>query len=210
MVDVLSNLDGASEQGTMTYTILGLILLLLGFFHLFDGVEPAELKIVQDLQKISTRKTLLMFFKEIWFFGRTSFTLIILALLICFNWKVGGVAVGIFLVIIGIEYLFKTLYTRERPFTSQQNISMLQPLEPTDSSFPSGDTMRVWYLALVISAAAGSGTAILIAAATLAVLVTLGRMVMGVHFLTDTLAGAGLGILGAGATIYLWNLLNIV
>jgi len=190
----------------MTYHLLGLLLLLLSFIHLFDELIPLEVNIVRYVQQISKRKPLLFFFKEVWFFGRTSFAFILLVFLVCINWKTGLIAVGVFLVIVIIEYLVKTLYFRKRPYAAHQGIAMLQSLEPLDSSFPSGDTMRVWYLALIISTYAGDTTFFLTATISLAILVTLGRLVMGVHYLTDTLAGAGLGILGAGTTIWLWNL----
>ncbi len=193
----------------MTYHFLGLILLLLGFIHMFDEVVSLEVSIVRYVQQISKMKPLLFFFKEVWFFGRTSFAIIFLVFLVCIKWKTGLIAAGVFLVIVGIEYLIKTLYFRKRPYTAHQGIAMLQPLEPLDSSFPSGDTMRVWFLALIISSSAGDTTFFLTGMISLAILVTLGRLVMGVHYLTDTLAGAGLGILGAGTTIWLWNLLNI-
>jgi len=194
----------------MTYHLLGLILILLGFMHMFDEILPFEVSIVRYVQQISKRKPLLFFFKEVWFFGRTSFALILMVFLICINWKTGLIAAGVFLIIVSIEYLIKTLYNRKRPYTAQQGIAMLQSLEPLDSSFPSGDTMRVWYLALTISVSAGENIFFLAATISLALLVTLGRIVMGVHYLTDTLAGAGLGILGAGTTIWLWNLLNVL
>jgi len=194
----------------MTYHLLGLILILLGFIHMFDEIVSLEVSIVRYVQQISKRKPLLFFFKEVWFFGRTSFALILLVFLICINWKTGLIATGVFLIFVGIEYLFKTLYNRKRPYTAHQGIAMLQSLEPLDSSFPSGDTMRVWYLALIITSSAGDNIFFLTATISLAILVTLGRLVMGVHYLTDTLTGAGLGIMGAGTTIWLWNLLKIL
>ena len=66
---------------------------------------------------------------------------------------------------------------------------MLQPLEPFGSSFPSGDALQIWYPAFIVPVAAGNATVFLTAAISLAILVTLGRMVMLVHYLTDTLAG---------------------
>jgi len=177
---------------------------------MFDEVGQIEPNIVRSVQQILRPKPLLIFFQEAWFFGRTSFVLIVLIFLICIDWKNGLVAFGVFSVFVGIEQLIKSLYFRKRPYTSHQSIAMLQPLEPFDSSFPSGDALRVWYLALIIPFAAGSSTLFLAATISLAILVTLGRIVMGVHYLTDALAGAGLGILGAGTTIWLWNLLNIL
>jgi len=194
----------------MIYFITGSILILFGFSHVLNEVNAVEPKIIQYFQQISNHKPLLSLFKEIWLFGRTSFALIILILLSCLNWKMGGIAAGVFLIIIGVEYLIKTLYTRNRPFAALGYISMLQPVKPKDSSFPSGDTLRIWYLALIISTAAGGRPAMLIAAIALASLVTLGRLVMGVHYLTDVLAGAGMGILSAGVTVWLWNVFNIM
>lgn len=194
----------------MTYLLLGLILILFGCFHMFDKASPHEMKIVRYIQQISKQKSLLFFAREVWFFGKTSFALIMLVFLVCINWKTGLIAAGVFLVIVGIEYIIKTFYIRKRPFFENKEIVMLQPFEPLDSSFPSGDTMRVWFLALIIPAYTGNPTTFLTAAIILAFLVTMGRLVMGVHYLTDTLAGAGLGILGAGTTIWLWNLLDVL
>ena len=191
----------------MIYHILGSILVLIGCSHFVGVVDRVEPEIILYIQR--KFNPLQVYFKEIWFFGRTSFTLIVLVFLTCFDWKMGLAAAGVFLVTVCIEYFVKKLSNRGRPYTSHPAIAMLQPLEPADSSFPSGDTLRVWYLALIIPAASGNSSFVLTAAISLAVLVTLGRMVMGVHYFTDTLAGAGLGILGAGTTLWLWNLMNI-
>ena len=210
MVDVLSGLARPDDREFVTYYLIGLVLIVLGCFHKIDLVNKTEPKITQFFQQALKRKPVLSFFKNIWIFGRTTFSLILILLLTLFEWKTGLIAAGVFLVIIGVEFLAKSLYFRSRPYVSHQGISLLQPLEPLDSSFPSGDTLRVWYLALIISAASGGTTLFLTAVIFLAVLVTLGRLVMGVHYLTDTLAGAGLGVLGAGKTIWLWNILNII
>lgn len=87
---------------------------------------------------------------------------------------------------------------------------MAQPQKPTDPSFPSGDAFRIWYLVLILIAASGSNQVLGFIAILLAVLVSLGRMILGVHYLTDVLAGAGLGFLGAGTTIWLWHLFNLL
>lgn len=194
----------------MTYHLPGLIFFLIGCSHLFSKVDQVEPEIVRYVQQKLKHKPLLILFKEIWFIGRTSFALIVLVFMICIDWKNGLVAAVVFFVFVGIEQLIKTLYFRKRPYASHQVIAMLQPLEPFDSSFPSGDALRVWYLALIVPVAAGGNTLFLAATIYLAIMVTLGRMVMGVHYLSDTLSGAGLGILGAGTTIWLWNLLNFL
>ncbi len=194
----------------MIYQLIGSIFLLAGFSHLFKLTEPGERKIAHLLQGSFNNKPWLPIFQEIWFFGRTSFAIIILLILTTFNWKMGSVALVVFLIIVGIENLIKNTFARARPYSTISEINMLQPIEPTDPSFPSGDTLRVWYLALILPAIAGENPNLLIACVFLAILVSLGRMVMGVHYLTDTVSGAGLGLLGAGSTIWLWNYLAIL
>jgi len=207
MVNVLSCLAGSDEWGIMSYQILGLLLFVIGCSQLLGVMDQVEPEIVLFVQSKFRSKPTLVLFTELWFFGRTSFTLVALLLLTCFDWKKGLVAAGVYFLAAGIEHYLKKFSQRDRPFSSSPEIAMLQPIEPLDSSFPSGDTLRVWYLALIVPAAMGDSRYFLTVVISLAVLVTLGRMVMGVHFFTDTLAGAGLGFLGAGTTIWLWNLI---
>ncbi len=194
----------------MLYQLIGFFFLLSGFSHLFKLTEPWEIKIAHLFQGSFKNKPWLPIFQEIWFFGRTSFAIIILLFLTAFNWQMGSVAIVVFLIIVGIENLIKNTFTRARPYSTISEINMLQPIEPTDPSFPSGDTLRVWYLALILPAITGENPILLIACVFLAILVSLGRMVMGVHYITDTVSGAGLGLLGAGTTIWLWNYLAIL
>jgi membrane-associated phospholipid phosphatase len=194
----------------MIYPILGSFLILLGGLHLLDPISEFETRIVQRLQMVFNQKAFLFIFREIWFFGRTSFTMIMIFFLVCIDWKVGLTALVIFLLIVGIEQLIKSNFNRSRPYRTNDKIEMLQPLEPFDPSYPSGDALRVWYLALTIPVFAGNSPVLIAAAIALALAVTLGRMVMGVHYLTDTLTGTGLGMLGAGTTIWLWHFLNIL
>ena len=194
----------------MIYQLLGFFLFLFGFSHLFKKTVPWEIKIAHLLQGSFQHKPWLPIFQEIWYFGRTSFAIISLLLMTAFNWKMGSAALLVFLIIVGIENLIKNTFTRARPYSTISEISMLQPLGPIDPSFPSGDTLRVWYLALILPAAAGDNTILLMFCVFLAFLVSLGRMVMGVHYITDTVSGAGLGLLGAGTTIWLWNYLAIL
>jgi len=194
----------------MIYLYLGLTLILFGCSYLIPQVARVEPGLVRYLQGKLHSRPVVLIFKEVWNFGRTSFTILVLVFMACINWKMGLAASVVFLITAGIELLLKRTLKRSRPFTSHPSIAMLQLQEPLDPSFPSGDVFRAWYLALLVPVATGDIPAVLVAAATLAVLISLGRMVMGVHYLTDTLAGAGLGVLGAGTTIWLWSLLNII
>ncbi|MCJ7734123.1 MAG: phosphatase PAP2 family protein [Anaerolineales bacterium] len=194
----------------MIHQLIGVGLFLVGCLHIIKPIQDNEVQIVKALQELFNRKPWLSLFREIWFFGRTSFTLIVIILLICIDWKTGLIADLVFFIIVGIEQLIKQLFHRVRPFSVHTSIAMLQPLEPHDSSFPSGDALRVWYIALILPMAAGNSIPFLIGTITLALFVSLGRIVLGVHYLTDTLAGIGLGLLGAGTTIWLWHFFNLL
>lgn len=194
----------------MIYQLLGFGFLLVGCAHLFTGVNKWETQIVRKVQGLFKNKPWLTVFQEIWFFGRTSFAVISLLLLISLKWKIGAIALLVFLITVGIENILKNTLNRPRPYTAHPDINMLQPNSPVDPSFPSGDTLRIWYLALILPAAAGGSGLFLTAFLLLAILVTLGRMIMGVHYLTDTIAGIGLGLLGAGTTLWLWHLLQLL
>jgi membrane-associated phospholipid phosphatase len=210
MVDVLPGLARSQPRGDMSYQIIGIGLILIGSLHAFFKSNHVETRIVETMQNVFNRKPYLNFFQEIWFFGRTTFTLIILIFLTTINWKAGLTTITVFLVTVGVEQLIKKTFDRVRPFNEQHAIKMLQPLEPDDPSFPSGDTLRIWYLAALVPIFAGNVLPLSLTATILAILVTIGRMVMGVHYLTDITTGAGLGLLGAGTAIWLSSLLNFI
>jgi undecaprenyl-diphosphatase len=194
----------------MIYQLIGFFLIIIGISHLVKQINQLDMNAVQVLQKIFHKKPWLPFFQEIWFFGRTSFTLITLFLLSTINWKLGTSALLVFLVGVGVEQIFKGTFNRARPYADNQEIRMLQLIRPHDPSFPSGDALRIWYLALVMPAAVGGMGVFLTAAILVALLVTLGRVVMGVHYPTDTITGTGLGMISAGTTLWIWQYLGLL
>lgn len=189
--------------------LIGLGLFLLGCSYPIIKSTSQEVKVIAALQKQFGSMTVTQFFQEMWHFGRTSFTLVVLVLLSCLNWQKGLVALSIFGISVGFERIVKQLFNRQRPFKISQQVAMLQPLRPLDPSFPSGDALRVWYLALITSAIF-SNLPFLIAAAILAVVISLGRIMMGVHYLSDVLAGSGLGVFAAGTAIWLWDVFQLI
>jgi undecaprenyl-diphosphatase len=194
----------------MIYQIIGLILILMGCSHLIIQTDNAETSLILFVQKISNRKPLIGFIREIWFLGRTTFLIIILLIITAFDWQLGGIAFAVFLVTAAIEMLIKVSFNRIRPFQNQPKILMLQPQEPSDPSFPSGDTYRIWYLALTLAFVFGNDPNVLLAMIVIALLVSVGRLAMGVHYLTDILAGAGLGLIAAGTAIWVWFYLGLL
>jgi len=194
----------------MIYQLIGLSLFAFGFVYQLEVAARLEQRFAGTIQQVLGRKPYLTLFEECWFFGRTPFALAALILFLGANWKLGLIAISVFAILAGIEKTVKELVGRSRPFKTWPEIDMLQPQEPNDPSFPSGDALRIWYLVLIFSIALGNNLVFGVLSILLAVLVSLGRTVFGVHYLTDVLSGAGLGFLGAGTTIWLWQLFQLL
>ena len=194
----------------MVIQLTGLLLIILGVLHIWDPAADLDYRTATSIQRMFMKDPWLGFFREIWHLGRTPLSLISLGLLTAARWQAGVSALAVFLVSVGIERAVKITFDRRRPYQKSRSIHMLQPAEPSDPSFPSGDCLRVWYLALILPAGSGFPGAFLTAAVGLAFLVSLGRIVMGVHYLTDITAGTGLGLLAAGTTFWLWQMMNLL
>jgi len=127
----------------MLYQLIGFFFLLSGFSHLFKLTEPWEIKIAHLFQGSFKNKPWLPIFQEIWFFGRTSFAIIILLFLTAFNWHMGSVALVVFLIIVGIENLIKNTFTRARPYSTNSEINKSNftycLCVPGDSGLPGKD-----------------------------------------------------------------------
>jgi membrane-associated phospholipid phosphatase len=119
-------------------------------------------------------------------------------LLAIYNLRIGIATAIAFSIVVTIEWAIKRVLRRPRPFNVIPDARMEQPRQPHDPSFPSGDALRAWFLALSIAITFMLSFPFVLGACTLALIITLGRIAMGVHFPLDTLSGTGLGILGAG------------
>lgn len=126
----------------------------------------------------------------VWIFGGTS-------------WKELSAAMifGIFMTA-GIVFLIK--FTIRRPRPAGEWGSVYRRTDP--HSFPSGHAARVIMLAIL---AMGLGSAMLgYLLAIWALLVILARVAMGVHYLSDVIAGAALGVATGLITLSIFPLLQ--
>ncbi|MGN1031182.1 MAG: phosphatase PAP2 family protein [Butyricicoccaceae bacterium] len=89
---------------------------------------------------------------------------------------------------------------RPRPFDRIVDLSVLVKL-PKDCSFPSGHTSASFSVARILMLAAPGIPAI--AALVMAVLMGISRIYVGVHYLTDVLAGLVLGVLTSQLVWYI-------
>lgn len=93
-----------------------------------------------------------------------------------------------------ISLVLKPIFHRLRPYDSHEVLVPLIP-HPKDLSFPSGHTGASFSCAVVflLRLPAPAGLLFVI----LAGLIAFSRLYLGVHYLTDVVAGAGVGILCA-------------
>lgn len=200
MVDVLPGLAERNAERkimNLSFTVyLGAILFSLAALHLYPSIALWDARLFLVLHPALRRWV--QGFRILWQLGRTPFTILCLLGMTLFNVQNGIRAAIVFALIASLEWGIKRSLQRARPFSVLPNVEMEQPRPPHDASFPSGDAMRIWFLALALPAVLGLPLLMGAGACLLALIVSLGRVALGVHYPLDVLAGIGLGTLGAG------------
>lgn len=131
------------------------------------------------------------------------FWLVLLAVLLCIpGYRRAGMT-GLVAVLIGFlitNVLLKNMVARVRPYEVVQGLTFLGT-KPHDLSFPSGHSTCSIAAAAVLFAKLPkkAGVPLLV----LAILICLSRLYVGVHYPTDVLAGAAIGLFGAAAALSL-------
>ncbi|MEA3362168.1 MAG: phosphatase PAP2 family protein [Thermodesulfobacteriota bacterium] len=179
-----------------TIAVLGIIFSCVGLLHNLSPVrrldEQSSLFLHQHLQNYLT------LFRMLWLFGKSPALIALLIITFLFDRQNGAMIILFYLLIACSERGLKLALKRQRPFSLLGDIEMHQPRQPYDPSYPSGDAMRVWYLALVLPIIFSLPWVLSLFLGCIALLASLGRIAFGVHFLLDVIGGAGLGLLGAG------------
>ncbi len=169
-----------------------------------------ELEIIEFLQSNAT-------YGWIKFFGAVTMLggflgMVIGAIIV---WKRGkGLSITLILTFLCaslINYVLKVLISRARPFEVSQDILNLGG--ESGYSFPSGHSVGAGVIATflfyaLVSSKQGKGVKVAgcIAISLYPILIAFSRMVLGVHYLTDTIAGIILGVLLALVGVKLYNI----
>jgi undecaprenyl-diphosphatase len=180
----------------------GICLLLLGFILFFisltyhiERIFIIDQYIYKQLNRRLSKYS--WFFSYIWPIGTTPVALMLVAMIFLVSKTTGFLAAIVLLSLAIIERIIKSSLARKRPFVTIPEAIMNQPKRPEDPSFPSGDAMRVWFLAISIPIAHKLACPAFLIFFLIGSLISLGRVALGVHYPLDVLGGIGLGILGA-------------
>ena len=118
-----------------------------------------------------------------------------------------GVMVGVSLLgsLIFINMIIKNLVARARPYKVIETLTILVP-EPKEFSFPSGHAASSFAAGVVLYLTLPKKYGV--PALILAVLISLSRLYVGVHYPTDVLGGMVMGTLIAVAVVKGWQLVE--
>lgn len=168
-----------------------------------NALNQFEIGILDFIRETFSCKFLDYFFVSITRLSDKGIFWIILAIvLLCFKkTRKTGICLGAVLLIgeISGNQILKKIFERPRPYTVNPNIELV--IDKLSSfSFPSGHSRCAVECAVVIFA---NNKKWGIAAIVLAVLTCLSRMYLYVHYPTDVLAGAALGIIDGLLAIFI-------
>jgi undecaprenyl-diphosphatase len=183
---------------------IGFLMIFLGLLHQIPLVNLWDKGMLSWIYTRLRKQT--GFFQFIWPLGTTPVGVILILIIFLASWQIGLIVGLIYLISAFVERVIKFKVRRERPFETLSNVEMKQPKNPKDPSHPSGDSMRVWFLALIFPLAFGLSWPVLVFTSLIAISLSLGRIVLGVHYPLDVAGGTGLGLLATGITLIISQL----
>lgn len=105
---------------------------------------------------------------------------------------------------LGLTLGIKKIFKRKRPFVTLRNVYSSENNSPTDDySFPSSHTSTVFSMATALTLRYNDSPLLIAGAYTYAMIVSYGRIYLGVHYPSDVLAGA---VVGTGSAILIYSL----
>ncbi len=203
MVNVLSGLARPAPAAMSILPWISVSLFLGGLAYRLPSIARLDEILFLYLHRMLSRPPWRGLFRTLWPLGTTPVTLMVLLALTLYKWHAGLYAALGYTLGASLERLIKVKLRRARPFAHLLDVEMLQPRHPHDPSYPSGDALRAWFLVGILAYFLGTIWGML--SGGLALLVSLGRIALGVHHPLDVLSGSGLGLFSAWFALALWS-----
>ena len=169
-----------------------------------------EIEIIKLLQ--SGRNGFLdVFFQVITWLGSVYMAALVFLLLIILRRKYYLWFAGAFVSAYGVAFLLKHTVKRIRPYIASSAIECIGQLE-NGYSFPSGHSVVITCIAIFIGfllfkhfKKAWQKALVVVCSTLIVFVIVLSRLYLGVHYLTDTLAGVGIGAIFTTLTLIVWH-----
>lgn len=186
-----------------------LIFLTLGVAFNFPIINKLDNFIFSLCEKIRSKplNNIMLFFT---LFGETYFIIAVLICLLFFkNKKISFSVLSVTALSAGINYIIKNIIQRARPTLQFINDLVIDYKFPTSYSFPSGHSQTSFVLYFILGYLLlnkyykGKYKKLFLSLITvLPILVMFSRIILGVHYFTDVLAGAIIGVILISNFIY--------
>ena len=174
-----------------------------------DYIQQLDSDILVFIQEHLRNEPLSKFFIPVTHLGDWGLLTILVTLLFLMTPKyrrIGFMCVmGLILDALVINLLIKPIVGRMRPYDAIENFNAIVPLF-SDKSFPSGHTAAAFVVAVIICKTLPKRYGIF--AITLASLIGISRLYVGVHYPTDVLCAAIIGTIMGLLTVKIFSLLE--
>ena len=166
-----------------------------------DYLDELEIGVCRSVNRLGRLPVIRRFFATVSALGDWYFWAAMGSLLLALHGRSALPAIGVMLLTfaagLAIYKILKTRLVRERPFIIDRGI--LCGIAPLDRySFPSGHTLHAVCFAIMLPAVDPVFAPIVV---PFAVLVAISRVVLGLHYPTDVLVGAVIGVSSAALAL---------
>jgi undecaprenyl-diphosphatase len=173
--------------------IIAILGVLIGFSWRFEWARSRDLSAFHLINLAHLPKSLDSLITFIRWLGTKWIFLLYIGLILVLDFPFGISLALAGLLTTGVEVGIKYLSRRPRPFVDNKDVVLRQNPIPGDTSFPSGDATRIWFIFATLVFGLSSSVPIMVAIGLATILVSYGRIRLGVHHPLDVWAGACLG-----------------